>query len=206
MQSINIKLIGASIIFLLHGLNLWTCIVLYLKSMSPQLLHYFVIKQCSSADKNVWTQAEHVARRKRSDGKASINCQPVTLHRKTKDIIIKNLSSQAFSNNEVKLLSKGLNFIQTPPVPCTNKSLLKDFDNFARTMCLKYMFADNQKTFAHPFNVKSTWQPPRQKSVALENYLEETYANIHENVTYTANIYYCITEFYYRKMWFFPCT
>lgn len=57
-------------------------------------------------------------------------------------------------------------------------ALLKDFDNFARTMCLKYMFADKQKTFAHPFNVKSTWQPPMQKSVALENYLEETYVNI----------------------------
>ena len=41
-------------------------------------------------------------------------------------------------------------------------------------MCLKYMFAKKQKTSAHPFHVKSTWQPPVQNSVALENYLEET--------------------------------
>ena len=36
------------------------------------------------------------------------------------------------------------------------------------------MFAKKQKTSAHPFHVKSTWQPPVQNSVALENYLEET--------------------------------
>ena len=36
------------------------------------------------------------------------------------------------------------------------------------------MFADKRKTSAHPFHVKSTWQPPVQNSVALENYLEET--------------------------------
>ena len=87
---------------------------------------------------------------------------------------IKNLSSQALTNNEVKLLSRGLKFIPTPPVPSSNKTLLKDFDHFARTMRLKYMFAKKQKTSAHPFHVKSTWQPPVQNSVALENYLEET--------------------------------
>ena len=41
-------------------------------------------------------------------------------------------------------------------------------------MHLKYMFAEKQTTSAHPFHVKSTWQPPVQNSVALENYLEET--------------------------------
>jgi len=41
-------------------------------------------------------------------------------------------------------------------------------------MRLKYMFANKRKTSAHPFHVKSTWQPPFQNSVALENYLEET--------------------------------
>jgi len=87
---------------------------------------------------------------------------------------IKNLSNQALSNDEVKLLSRGLKFIPTPPVPSSNKSLLKDFDIFARTMRLKYMFAYKWKTSAHPFQVKSTWQPPVQNSVALENYLEET--------------------------------
>ena len=41
-------------------------------------------------------------------------------------------------------------------------------------MRLKYMFAEKRKTFAHPFHVKSTCQPPVQNSVALENYWEET--------------------------------
>lgn len=87
---------------------------------------------------------------------------------------IKNLSSQALSNDEVRLLSRGLKFISTPPVPSSKKFLLKDFDNFAKTMRLKYIFADKRKTSAHPFHVKSTQQPPVQNSVALENYLEET--------------------------------
>ena len=87
---------------------------------------------------------------------------------------IKNFSNKALSDDEVKLLSRGLKFIPTPPVPTSNKSLLKDFDRFARTMRLKYMFANKKKTTAHPFHVKSTWQPPMQSSVALEDYLEET--------------------------------
>ena len=36
------------------------------------------------------------------------------------------------------------------------------------------MFAQKRKTAAHPFRVKSTWQPPVQNSVALKKYLEET--------------------------------
>ena len=36
------------------------------------------------------------------------------------------------------------------------------------------MLAIERKTSAHPFHVKSTWQPPVQNSVALENYLEDT--------------------------------
>ena len=68
---------------------------------------------------------------------------------------IKNLSNQALLNDEVKLLSRGLKFMPTPSVPSSNKSLLKDFDNFARTLRLKYMFANKRKTSAHPFHVKS---------------------------------------------------
>ena len=56
----------------------------------------------------------------------------------------------------------------------SNKSVLKDFTNFARKMSLRYMFEDKRKILAHPFHVKSTWQPPIQNSVALQRYLEET--------------------------------
>ena len=41
-------------------------------------------------------------------------------------------------------------------------------------MSFRYMFADKRKTLAHPFHVKSTWQPSIQNSVALERYLDET--------------------------------
>ena len=41
-------------------------------------------------------------------------------------------------------------------------------------MSVRYMFAEKRKTLAHPFHVKSTWQPPIQNPVALERYLEET--------------------------------
>ena len=39
-------------------------------------------------------------------------------------------------------------------------------------MRLKYMFAKKRKTAAHPFHVKSTWQPPVQNSVENETKLE----------------------------------
>ena len=87
---------------------------------------------------------------------------------------IKNFSKKTLSDDKVKLLSRDFKSIPTPPVPSSNKSLLKDFNNFARTMRLTYMFADINKTTSHPFHVKSSWQPSVQNSVALEKYLEET--------------------------------
>ena len=44
-------------------------------------------------------------------------------------------------------------------------------------MRLKYMFENKRKTSAPPFHVKSTWLPPIQNSVALEDYLEEKNLN-----------------------------
>ena len=86
----------------------------------------------------------------------------LTYHTRTQnEKNIKNFSNKVLSYNEVKLLSRGLKFIPTPPVPTSNKSLLKDF-SFPRTMRLRYIFADKRKTLAHPFHVKSTWQPPIQ--------------------------------------------
>ena len=112
--------------------------------------------------------------KKRSRRRNSLNKVLNHYTRAQNERYIKNLSSQALTNGEVKLLSRDLKFIPTPPVPSSNKPLLKEFDHFGRTMRLKYMFAKEQKTSAHPFHVKSTWQPPIQNSVALETYLEET--------------------------------
>ena len=57
---------------------------------------------------------------------------------------IKNFSNKALSDDEVKLLSRGLKFIPTPLVPTSNKSLVKDFNNFARIMRLRYLFANKK--------------------------------------------------------------
>ena len=63
------------------------------------------------------------------------------------------------------------------PTPLTNEKqiqlqLLRDFENFARRMRLRYIFHGQDKE-PHPFHGKSTWKPPIQPSVALESYLEE---------------------------------
>ena len=66
------------------------------------------------------------------------------------------------------------------PTPVTRENiircqLLDDFSQFARRMCLKYIFHGNDKE-PHPFHVKdvkSDWDPPVQPSVALETFLEE---------------------------------
>ena len=108
-----------------------------------------------------------------TDEIALLNNQPITLERKTKDIL-RIFQAKLLQTTRLNVFSRGLKFIPTPLVPSSNKSLLKDFDHFARTMRLKYMLAKKQKTSAHPFHVKSTWQPPVQNSVAPENYLEET--------------------------------
>jgi len=77
------------------------------------------------------------------------------------DRYIKNLSNIALTDNDKALLSKGLKYIPTPPKLASNKSLMRDFNKFTRTMCLKHIFANSQSK-PHPFHVKSSWQPPPQ--------------------------------------------
>ena len=83
--------------------------------------------------------------KKRSRRRNSLNKLLAYYTRAQNERYIKNLSSQALTNDEVKLLSRGLKFIPTPPVPGSNKPLLKDFDHFARTMRLKYMLQKSGK-------------------------------------------------------------
>ena len=94
-------------------------------------------------------------------------------YKRNNDRFIKNLLNISLTENDKKLLSKGLRFIPTSPKPISYKSLLKDFNNFTRNVSLKYHFADHGSN-PHPTHVKSTWQPPLQPSVALESYLERT--------------------------------
>ena len=94
--------------------------------------------------------------KKRSLRRNSLNKLLTHNFRAQKQRYINNLTNQALSNDEFKFLSRALKIIPTPPVPSSNKSLLKDFDHFARTMRLKYMFANRRKTPVHPFHTTRT--------------------------------------------------
>ena len=86
---------------------------------------------------------------------------------------IKNLPDENLTDHEITLLAKGPKFISTRPVPVSCKRLLQDFRDLTRSMRLWYVFA-NSKSDAHPFHVKSKWQPAPQPSVVLENHTERT--------------------------------
>ena len=93
--------------------------------------------------------------------------------RKNNEKFIKNFSNQQLSDSQISVLSKGLRFVPTPvtDVNYIRRQLVLDFEHFARRMRLKYIFHKENKE-PHPFHVKSDWNPPVQKSVALESYLE----------------------------------
>ena len=92
-----------------------------------------------------------------------------------KSTYIRNLSNCNLTTDQINLLSKGLRFI---PSPHTNtdsvrKQILRDFNQFARRMRLRYIYHGRGK-IEHPFYVKTNWEPLVQRSVTLEKYLEET--------------------------------
>jgi len=92
-----------------------------------------------------------------------------------KSTYIKNLSNCNLTTDQINLLTKGLRFI---PSPHTNtdsvkKQILRDLNQFARQMRLRYIYHGRGK-MKHPFYVKSNCEPPVQRSVTLEKYLEET--------------------------------
>ena len=93
----------------------------------------------------------------------------IETRRKNNEKFIRNFSNQQLSDSQVSVLSKGLT-----PVTDENyirRQLLLDFEDFARHMHLKYIFHKENKE-PHPLHIKSDWNPPVQKSVALESYLE----------------------------------
>ena len=73
---------------------------------------------------------------------------------------LKNMYNTNLTDQEIALNAKG------PKKPASQKNLISDFSSFARSMRLKYKFADS-KSNPHPFYVRSNWQPPSQPSVAV---------------------------------------
>ena len=83
-----------------------------------------------------------------------------------------NLTSKKLSAGEYLLLARGLKFIPTPSNKKAKSALLKDFDEFARKMQCKYMFADKDNEI-HPFRTKSGYQPSTT-SDTLRSYIDKT--------------------------------
>ena len=94
---------------------------------------------------------------------------------------LKNLSDHTLTDHQASILTKGLKFIETPVIN-ENKirqQLLRDFEQLARRMRLRYIFHGNDKE-PHPFHVRSNWIPPVQPSIALESYLENVKLSLAE--------------------------
>ena len=94
---------------------------------------------------------------------------------------IKNLSNKQLTEDQINLLGKGLKFIPTPVTKHDQirRQLLRDFEQFARRMRLQNMY-HGEENEPHPFYMKSKLNPPVQKSVALESYLEEVKLSLAE--------------------------
>ena len=119
--------------------------------------------------------------RKRKVRKQKKNKKQLNAQLEANEKHIKNLSNQKLTKDQINLLAKGLKFVPCPITKETQirKQLLRDYDNFARRMRLRYIF-HGQDREPHPFHVKSTWKPPVQPSVALESYLEEVRTQLAE--------------------------
>ena len=108
-----------------------------------------------------------------------------------------NLSKRNLSENEISLLSKGLNFI-----PTCNKvdvaRLKMELEQFGRMLRLKWHFRDDKRDIPiNPFKTKSTFNP-RNKDAAIEMYfysLEEKLLKIEAQKTYlTKDIFNNLTK------------
>ena len=111
---------------------------------------------------------KHRERKKKTQ--KDINAKKTESNRK----YIKNFSNSDMTTDQINLLSRGLKFVSTPTTNETalRTQLLKDFKDFVRRMRLQFIYHGEDNNI-HRFYVKSNWEPPVQRSVALESYLEE---------------------------------
>lgn len=91
---------------------------------------------------------------------------------------IVNLSSYTLSPFELSILSKGLNFIPTPPPPSDTSLFLQSIPSYAKSLRLIHHFRNSNNSFTniHPFKPPSTWTPPKA-SPDIEYYIEKITAN-----------------------------
>ena len=88
-----------------------------------------------------------------------------------------NLSKRDLSENEISLLSKGLNFIPTCNKVDVARLKLK-LEQFGRMLRLKWHFRDDIRDIPiNPFETKSTFNP-RNKDAVIEIYLSSLEENL----------------------------
>ena len=84
-----------------------------------------------------------------------------------------NLSKYSLKDYEYIVLAKGLKFIPTPNNKHVRKSILQDFDEFARKLRCKYLFETGSNDDLHPFRTNTGYKPGPTCS-SLENYIDKT--------------------------------
>ena len=97
-----------------------------------------------------------------------------------------NLSGVHLSEDEVKLLSKGLSFCPTPR-RADKDEILDDLESYFRRLRLKEFFLDNEEHSddddAQPrFRPLSTWMPPKGGDAALETYIRKFRADVKQQL------------------------
>ena len=132
-----------------------------------------VISENLTTPTGVQNKKGYKTNNKRKERRKKMAKKRIETQRKNNEKFIRNFSNQQLSDSQVSVLSKGLKFV---PTPVTDENyirwqLLLDFEHFARHMHLKYIFHKENKE-PHPLHIKSDWNPPVQKSLALESYLE----------------------------------
>ena len=137
------------------------------------------IHACYLCETNEQTRGNRIQKRKiknikHRDRKKKTHKDINTKKTESNSKYIKNLSNSDMTTDQINLLSRGLKFV---PMPTKNETalrtqLLQDFKDFARRMRLQFIYPGEDNNI-HPFYVKSNWEPPVQRSVALESYLEE---------------------------------
>ena len=103
----------------------------------------------SSCAKTVGTQT--ISQKRSTKHKASRNQYKNKL-RTTNEKFIKSMSNTTLTNQEIALLARGLKLNPTPEKLASQKNLIRDFNSFARSMHLKYTFADPKRN-SHLFYV-----------------------------------------------------
>ena len=133
-----------------------------------------VHSDCYSKEQGVKVQKRKIRSKKHNDRRKIMRFNILRKITNSNKKHIKNLSNYTLITAQINLLSRGLKFIPTPSIAENRikQQLLQDFENFARRMCLQFIFQgqDNER---HPFYLRSNWVPPVQPSAALETFREQ---------------------------------